>query len=71
MGLEDEIDVTDDIGMADAILASASEIKQNPWIRGVAKFHKLPMFVIKVFSYLFSRKIVMTKPASFISTGDT
>ncbi|MBA0571198.1 hypothetical protein Golob_004782 [Gossypium lobatum] len=47
MGLEDEIDITDDIGMADAILASASEIKQNPWIRGVAKFHKLPMFVIK------------------------
>ncbi|KHG18481.1 putative ycf45 [Gossypium arboreum] len=47
MGLEDEVDVTDDIGMADAILASASEIKQNPWIRGVAKFHKLPMFVIK------------------------
>ncbi|KAK6233929.1 hypothetical protein QUC31_006335 [Theobroma cacao] len=47
MGLEDEIDVTDDIGMADAILASASEIKQNPWIRGIAKFHKLPMFVIK------------------------
>ncbi|XVE99237.1 hypothetical protein REPUB_Repub03eG0180400 [Reevesia pubescens] len=47
MGLEDKIDVTEDIGMADAILASASEIKQNPWIRGVAKFHKLPMFVIK------------------------
>ncbi|XP_021295976.1 uncharacterized protein ycf45 [Herrania umbratica] len=47
MGLEDEIDVTDDIRMADAILASASEIKQNPWIRGIAKFHKLPMFVIK------------------------
>ncbi|XVF75613.1 hypothetical protein PTKIN_Ptkin13bG0200800 [Pterospermum kingtungense] len=47
MGLEDEINVTDDIGRADAILASASEIKQNPWIRGIAKFHKLPMFVIK------------------------
>ncbi|XP_039005068.1 protein SEEDLING PLASTID DEVELOPMENT 1-like [Hibiscus syriacus] len=47
MGLEDELDVTDDIGMADAILASALEIKQNPWIRGIAKFHKLPMFVIK------------------------
>ncbi|XWS08019.1 hypothetical protein CRYUN_Cryun41cG0041300 [Craigia yunnanensis] len=47
MGLEDEIDVTDDIGMADAILASASEITLNPWIRGIAKFHKLPMFVIK------------------------
>ncbi|KAK8510116.1 hypothetical protein V6N13_103714 [Hibiscus sabdariffa] len=47
MGLEDEIDVTDDIGMADAILAPASAIKQNSWIRGIAKFHKLPMFVIK------------------------
>nr|DAD48820.1 TPA_asm: hypothetical protein HUJ06_018757 [Nelumbo nucifera] len=47
MGLEDELDVTDDIGTADAILASSSEIKQNPWIRGVAKFHKLPIFVIK------------------------
>uniref|UniRef100_A0A5B7BEW5 AAA+ ATPase domain-containing protein n=1 Tax=Davidia involucrata TaxID=16924 RepID=A0A5B7BEW5_DAVIN len=47
MGLEDEIDVIDDIGTADAILASSSEMKQNPWIRGVAKFHKLPVFVIK------------------------
>ena len=48
MGLEDLIDVTDDIGAADAILASSSEIRQNPWISGVAKFHKLPIFVIKV-----------------------
>ncbi|KAF7811691.1 stage III sporulation protein AA [Senna tora] len=47
MGLEDVIDVTGDIGAADAILASSSEIRQNPWIRGVAKFHKLPVFVIK------------------------
>ncbi|XP_018810639.1 protein SEEDLING PLASTID DEVELOPMENT 1 isoform X1 [Juglans regia] len=47
MGLEDEIDVTDDIGTADAILASSSEMKQNSWIRGVAKFHQLPIFVIK------------------------
>ncbi|XP_065871178.1 protein SEEDLING PLASTID DEVELOPMENT 1 isoform X2 [Euphorbia lathyris] len=47
MGLEDEIEVTDDIETADAILASSSEIKQNPWIRGVAKFHQLPVFVIK------------------------
>ncbi|XVE68786.1 hypothetical protein DITRI_Ditri09bG0098200 [Diplodiscus trichospermus] len=47
MGLEDEIDVTDDIGMADTILASASEIKENPWIRGIAKFHRFPLFVIK------------------------
>ena len=53
MGLEDEIDVTDDIGTADAILASSSELKQYPWIRGVAKFHQLPVFVIKVSSFFF------------------
>ncbi|KAK9168603.1 hypothetical protein Syun_000743 [Stephania yunnanensis] len=47
MGLEDVIDATDDIGMADAILASSLELKQNPWIRSVAKFHHLPVFVIK------------------------
>ncbi|KDP30489.1 hypothetical protein JCGZ_16168 [Jatropha curcas] len=47
MGLEDEIDMTDDIETADAILASSLEIKQNSWIRGVAKFHQLPIFVIK------------------------
>ncbi|XP_028797820.1 uncharacterized protein ycf45 [Neltuma alba] len=47
MGLEDVIDVTGDIGAADAILALSSELRQNPWIRGVAKFHQLPVFVIK------------------------
>lgn len=50
MGLEDEIEVTDDIGTADAIIASSYEMKQNPWIRGVAKFHQLPVFVMKVMS---------------------
>lgn len=48
MGLEDEIDATDDIGAADAILATSTEMKQNPWIRSVAKFHQVPVFVIKV-----------------------
>ncbi|KAI9156792.1 hypothetical protein LWI28_012258 [Acer negundo] len=47
MGLKDEIDVTEDIGTADAILATRAELKENPWIRGVAKFHQLPVFVIK------------------------
>ncbi|KAF9597930.1 hypothetical protein IFM89_022680 [Coptis chinensis] len=47
MGLEDDIDVTDDIGTANAILASSSELKQNRWIRSAAKFHQLPIFVIK------------------------
>lgn len=58
MGLEEEIEVTDDIGIADAILASSAEIKQNPWIRSVAKFHQVPVFVVKVYlcpllTYLF------------------
>ncbi|KAK7269734.1 hypothetical protein RIF29_22469 [Crotalaria pallida] len=47
MGLEDLVDVTDDIGAADAILASSYEMRQNQWIRSVAKFHQLPIFVIK------------------------
>ncbi|RXH94206.1 hypothetical protein DVH24_023890 [Malus domestica] len=47
MGLEDEIEMTEDIGTADAIIASSSEMKQNPWIRSVAKFHELPVFVMK------------------------
>ncbi|KAG2318089.1 hypothetical protein Bca4012_068947 [Brassica carinata] len=47
MGLEDDIEVTDDVGEADVILASSSELKQNPSIRRVAKLHKLPIFVIK------------------------
>ncbi|XP_059289030.1 protein SEEDLING PLASTID DEVELOPMENT 1 isoform X1 [Lycium ferocissimum] len=47
MGLEEEIEVTDDIGIADAILASSVEMKQNPWIRSVAKFHQVPVFVVK------------------------
>lgn len=47
MGFEDLIEVTDDIGTADAILASGPELRQNSWIRGVAKFHQLPVFVLK------------------------
>ncbi|KAK4367074.1 hypothetical protein RND71_014954 [Anisodus tanguticus] len=47
MGLEEEIEGTDDISIADAILASSAEMKQNPWIRSVAKFHQVPVFVVK------------------------
>lgn len=60
MGLEDEVDVTDDIGTADAILACSYEMKQNPWIRGVAKFHHLPIFVMKVSSYVILSCVYMT-----------
>jgi hypothetical protein len=59
MGLEDEIEVTDDIGTADAIIASSYEMKQNPWIRGVAKFHQLPVFVMKVMSLLICSVCVL------------
>lgn len=51
MGLEDDIEVTDDVGEADVILASSSELKQNSSIRRVAKLHKLPIFVIKVYFF--------------------
>lgn len=61
MGLDNEIDVTDDIGTADAILASSSEMKQNPWIRSVAKFHQLPVFVIKVYSDCFFPFLITSK----------
>lgn len=52
MGLEDDIEVTDDVGEADAIVASSSELKQNTSIRRVAKLHKLPIFVTKVSFFL-------------------
>lgn len=48
MGVDNEIDVTDDIGGADCILVSSSKMKLNPWIRGIAKFNQLPIFVVKV-----------------------
>lgn len=54
MGLENIIDVTNDIGAADVILACSSELEENPWIRGVARFHELPVFVIKVFVFYSS-----------------
>lgn len=47
MGVENVMDVVDDIATADVTLATSFEMKQNPWIRSVAKFHKLPVFVIK------------------------
>lgn len=47
MGLEGAIKVTNDIGAADAVLAVYSKLKQNSWIRGVAKYRGLPIFVIK------------------------
>ncbi|XP_072952434.1 protein SEEDLING PLASTID DEVELOPMENT 1 [Typha angustifolia] len=47
MGFESDLYITDDIGTANVILASSSEMKQNPWIRSVAKYRQIPVFVIK------------------------
>eukprot|EP01018_Ginkgo_biloba_P039563 Gb_09872 [translate_table: standard] len=47
MGLEDAVKFTNDIGAADAVLTLHSKLKQNSWIRGVAKYRQLPIFVIK------------------------
>lgn len=37
MGLEDDIEVTDDVGEADVILASSSELIQNPSISQITQ----------------------------------
>ncbi|KAG0481948.1 hypothetical protein HPP92_010032 [Vanilla planifolia] len=47
MGLEDKVDTTNDIRMANVVVASNSEMKENPWIRSMAKYYQLPVFVIK------------------------
>ncbi|KAJ4829827.1 ribonucleotide reductase (RNR) inhibitor [Turnera subulata] len=60
MGLEGEIEVTDDVETADAILVSSSEMKVNPWIRSVAKYHRLRIFVIKSNSMAQMVKAVST-----------
>lgn len=45
MGLEDAIQLTDDLGAADAVLALRSKL--NQWVRGIAKYRQLPIFAIK------------------------
>jgi hypothetical protein len=42
------------------VLASRSEMKQNPWIHNVAKYHKLPIFVVKVIT-IPTHSFVMSK----------
>ncbi|GLJ37062.1 hypothetical protein SUGI_0750950 [Cryptomeria japonica] len=47
MGLEDAIKFRNDIGAADAMLALYSKLKQNSWIRGVAKYRGLLIYMRK------------------------
>ncbi|CAM6095756.1 unnamed protein product [Calypogeia fissa] len=47
MGLEERVQLTDDIGIADAVLALRSKLKSSAWVRGMAKYRQLPVFAIK------------------------
>ncbi|BBN12800.1 hypothetical protein MPTK1_5g22990 [Marchantia polymorpha subsp. ruderalis] len=47
MGLENSVQITNDIGAADVVLALRSKLKQNAWVRGMAKYRQLPVFAIK------------------------
>ena len=63
MGLENTVQITEDIGAADAVLALRSKLKTNSWVRGMAKFRQLPIFAIKV-SYLLVGMRWAFSPAS-------
>ncbi|KAI5070600.1 hypothetical protein GOP47_0014943 [Adiantum capillus-veneris] len=47
MCLEDAVQLTDDLGAADAVLALRSKLNQSSWVRGIAKYRQLPIFAIK------------------------
>ncbi|KAH7284863.1 hypothetical protein KP509_34G074300 [Ceratopteris richardii] len=47
MGLDNAIQLTDDLGAADAVLALRSKLNLSSWVRGIAKYRQLPIFVIK------------------------
>lgn len=47
MGLEESVQLTDAIDIADAVLALRSKLKSNGWVRGMAKYRQLPVFAIK------------------------
>lgn len=48
MGLDEFVELTNDIGIAHAVLALRSKLKSNAWVRGMAKYRQLPVFAIKV-----------------------
>ncbi|XP_024530768.1 uncharacterized protein ycf45 [Selaginella moellendorffii] len=45
--LEETIGVASDIGAADAVLTLRSKLRENVWVRNIAKFRQLPVFAIK------------------------
>lgn len=50
LDLEPYVEMTGDLGAADAVLALRTKLKTNSWVRGMAKFRQLPVFAVKVFS---------------------
>lgn len=49
-GMEDIVQLTDNISEADAFLALHAKIKKNTRMEGLAKYHELPIFVTKTSS---------------------
>ncbi|KAJ7563006.1 hypothetical protein O6H91_03G092800 [Diphasiastrum complanatum] len=47
MELEQAINLTNNIGIANVILALRSELKQNSWVKNMARFRQLPIYAIK------------------------
>ena len=48
LNLEDEVELTDNISEADALLALQSMLKKNVGIQAAAKSHDKPVYVTKV-----------------------
>lgn len=48
LGIDEMIEITDNISEADAFLALSSKLKKNSQIQAVAKSRDIPIFVTKV-----------------------
>lgn len=46
-----DIELTDNISEADALLALQSKLKKNPGIQAAAKSHETPIYVTKVINF--------------------
>lgn len=66
MGYDQEFGVTDDIRTADAMLVTHAELKHAPSIRGVARFHRIPIYVVKVVFIDQSIGLLSYKNCNFI-----
>jgi hypothetical protein len=65
MGYEQEFGVTDDIRTANAMLVTHSELTHAPSTRGVARFHRIPIYVVKVVSIDQNIRLLLSKNCNF------